>query len=87
MANWRYTIAILAFVACTAACSAHRETVTTERVRTSDDDVRVVERTTSSTHTDDDDDDDGIVGGTVGFVGDVVAFPFRVVGGVVDTIF
>lgn len=34
-----------------------------------------------------DDDDHGIVGGFFHFVGDVIAFPFRLVGGVFDAIF
>jgi len=34
-----------------------------------------------------DDDDHGIIGGVFHFVGDVVAFPFRLIGGVFDAIF
>jgi hypothetical protein len=69
-------------------CGGEHRTVRTETVYDADDDDggRRVERRVETVE-DDDDGDSGIVGGTVGFVGDVVALPFRAVGGLIDVIF
>ena len=74
-----------------ASCSSTRtaevtETTTTRPATNSSGEVSTV-KTTKTVDTDDLDTCSGVLSCTVGFVGDVIAFPFRLVAGVVEAIF
>ncbi len=77
-------------------CSARSRTVKQETVQYSDDQAtsetepqtnpRVVETKTTET-TESQESHRGLLGGTVDFVGTVLALPFRLVGGAIEAIF
>ena len=72
------------------SCSSnHRHEETTETSRIDPHTLETVERTrhTKTVTSDEDDGCGGIASCTVDFIGDVIAFPFRLVGGLVEAIF
>ncbi len=74
------------------ACSSHERSTTQSSETVSidsntGDQERTVTRTTSSDEVEEDDGCDGVLSCTVGFVGDVIALPFRAVGALVDFVF
>jgi hypothetical protein len=82
----------LAFVANIAAgCASQTTTTTRETVYSENDSYRgepvTVERRTTTTETTNDDSHGGVLSSTVNTVGEVVAFPFRVVGGAIRALF
>ncbi|HTO69721.1 MAG TPA: hypothetical protein VMR31_07645 [Myxococcota bacterium] len=68
------------------ACSTTKTTTTTTRVPSSSD-PNVTEQETTTTTTKEEPGCSGVLSCTVDFVGDVIAFPFRLVGGVVRALF
>jgi hypothetical protein len=79
-----WCIVIIVVMSMAPGCGGRTKTVRRETVREPATET-TIERRTEVTETDD--DDGGIVSGTVGAVGDVIALPFRLVGGVIDAIF
>ena len=75
-----FSITLLAMV----ACSTSTRTTQTE---TTYSDSPTVSKTETTTTSSDDHEDQGILGSAVGIVGDIIAFPFRVVGALIDVIF
>ncbi|MGE0824588.1 MAG: hypothetical protein AB7G75_04155 [Candidatus Binatia bacterium] len=68
-------------------CAAKTKTVETETTRyPSTGQPTVVERQTTVT-TDSEEDSGGVLSGTVNVVGEVIALPFRAVGGLISAIF
>jgi hypothetical protein len=70
-----------------AACSTTTKTTTTTTSVPSSSDPNAVEERTTTTTTKSGPGCSGVLSCTVDFVGDVIAFPFRLVGGVVKALF
>ena len=70
-----------------AGCATNRETVRTETTRYPAPEPAVVERETTVTTTESGDGSGGVLSTTVNVIGEVVALPFRVVGGLLRAIF
>ena len=68
-----------------AGCSSQTKTVTTETRENQT--GGVVENKTETTTTESRDDSGGVLSSTVDVIGDVLAFPFRAVGGLFKGIF
>lgn len=92
----RLVLCILVLVTCSLApgCASNSKTVRTETVEypagtsPSDGEARVVERqTTTETKSDSSSGGGGILSGTVNLVGEIIALPFRLVGGLIRLIF
>lgn len=74
-----------------AACATHR-TVTTDTVQYTQEDRRTgepvaVEKQTTTTKETSTSEDSGVISGTVNAVGEVIALPFRLVGGLIRALF
>ncbi len=82
-------IAALFAVNIAAGCASHtterRETVEYPADAAAGDSPRIVEE--RSTETTDTHEHRGVLGTTVDFIGDVIAFPFRLIGSVINAIF
>jgi hypothetical protein len=84
-----FGVAVIAGCASTQSTTTRTET-TYEPVQTEarPPDSATVRRTESTeTHTTTDSGHSGVLSGTVDFVGDVIAMPFRFVGGLIDFVF
>lgn len=70
------------------ACATHRTTSETVQYegRSSDEPATVDRRTTTTTETSGS-EDSGVLSGTVNVIGEIIALPFRAVGGLVRAIF
>ena len=87
MSKIRYLIvALIIGTGTLAGCATHTRTVRTETVRQAPDDRYAVERETT-TETTKRDSDGGVISGTVDTVGEVLALPFRLVGGAIRALF
>jgi uncharacterized lipoprotein len=78
-------IATLFLVVNLAACATHQRTETVQyQDRRTGDPVAVERTTTDTTSTS---EDSGVLSGTVNVVGEVIALPFRAVGGLLRALF
>jgi hypothetical protein len=78
------SIAALFMMVNLAACATHQRTETVQYEDRRTGDPVVVERTTTDRPTS---EDSGLVSGTVNVIGEVIALPFRAVGGLLRALF
>ncbi len=86
---WRLFVVIMS-VSCfpLSSCSSNRSTVTTETRSVGSEGNEKVEVTKTEENTDKESNScAGVLSCTVDFLGDVIAFPFRLVGGLVQAVF
>ena len=77
-------IAVLFLIVNLAACVTHQRTETVQYEDRRTGDPVVVERTTTDRPTS---EDSGLISGTGNVIGEVIALPFRAVGGLVRALF
>lgn len=77
---------LLLMVVC-AGCASNTKTVRTETNTYRPEEPTVVERETTVETTETQEESGGVLSGTVNVVGEVIALPFRAVGGLIRAIF
>ena len=80
-------LALSLFVVVGAGCASNTQTVRTERSMYRSGEPTVVERETTVKTTETQERSGGVLSSTVNVVGEVIALPFRAVGGLVSAIF
>jgi hypothetical protein len=80
-------LAVCVFGFVGAGCASNTKTVRTETTHYPDAAPTVVEKETTITTTETEGNSGGVVSGTVNVLGDVIALPFRAVGGLISAVF
>lgn len=75
------------FVVIAAGCASNSRTVRTETTRYPTAGPVVVEKETTVTATNTQESSGGVISGTVNVIGEIIALPFRAVGGLLSAIF
>ena len=88
MRTWMKLFYIVGFlVFSSVGCASNTKTVRTETTRYPSTEPTIVEKETTVTTTETEGSSGGVISGTVNVFGEVLALPFRAVGGLISAVF